>query len=489
MKAWARSAIGFAVKELREVLRQPRLILTLVLGPFLILLILGVGYREARPQLQTAFVAGDAEQEATIEEWAELIANRVDVVTVGSDEAEAMSQLRAGALDAVVVFPADPEEEVRASRTAAIEIYHNKLDPFDAAYIDFVGRLGASRINEAVLESLAAEGQEQTAGLEQALSDADVASQAFGEAVAADNGPEAARQRRLLADALDRVVAESVSLAQIDPNAADDERLQALQASADLLRDDGVNLQAQATVVAELEADVSSVRDRLAEVRDIDPGVLVRPFRSEVASVAAEPPDEENYYSPGVVALLLQHLAITFAALSLVAEDRLGALELFRVAPVRTTQMLTGKYAGYAIMTGVVAVVLSAGLFLWFGAPLAGTIGMWTVVIGLLLVSSLGLGFILSAVARTDSQAIQFAMLTLLASIFLSGFFLSSSRLEPAVQWIAQILPVTHGIELLRQEMFLGSFVEPSRLWILAGLTAFYAIAAWVLGARRLAAD
>lgn len=489
MTSWLRSATGFAVKEIREVLRQPRLIVTLVLGPFLILLILGMGYRDARPQLQTAFVAGDAQQQATIEEWAELIANRVDVASIGTDGEQAMSLLRAGELDAVVVFPDDPEEEVLASRTAPIEIFHNKLDPFDAAYIEFVGRLGASRINEEVLESLAAEGQEQTAGLEQALNDADEASEAFGQAVAEDNGPEAVRQRRLLADALDRVVTESVSLAQVDPESADDERLQTLQASAELLRQDDANLQTQATVVAELQVEVSGIRDRLAEVRDIDPQVLVRPFRSEVASVASEPPDEESYYSPGVVALLLQHLAITFAALSLVAEDRLGALELFRVAPVRTSQMLTGKYVGYAVMTGVVAVALSAGLFWLFGAPLAGSIVMYGGVVGLVLVSSLGLGFILSALARSDSQAIQFSMLTLLASIFLSGFFLSSSRLEPAVQWVAQVLPVTHGIELLRQEMFLGSIVEPTRLWVLAGLAGVYAIAAWVLGARRLAAD
>lgn len=486
MRGFLRRSGGFFVKEIRDVLRQPRLILTLVVGPFLVLLLLGVGYKQNRPDLRAVFVApGGAEDVAQIEEYALLMTSRLDLEEVTTEATEALERLRLGHLDIVAVFPSDPEARLLNSRTAPITVYHAELDPFDEAYIRFVAELAATEINEELLETLAAEGQQESEGLATSLDDTRAASTTFQSAVAAGDTTAALEARRDLVDSLDRTIEEASTLASIDPSESDD--LERLRAARDSLGTG--DLPGQAEAVANLDADLAAVEQRLDRVRSIDPEVLVRPFRAEAESIAAAELRVDDYYSPGVVALLVQHLAITFAALSIVAEHRLGATELFQVAPVRTSEMLIGKYLGYAVMTGVVSGLLLAGLFGLFGSPLAGSLLMVILVVTLLVLASLGIGFILSAVARSDSQAIQFAMLVLLASIFLSGFFLSSDRLESFAAWTAQALPVTHAIELMRQEMFLGAIGDVSRLWVLGGLSGGYAVLAWILGARRLSAS
>jgi ABC-2 type transport system permease protein len=104
----------------------------------------------------------------------------------------------------------------------------------------------------------------------------------------------------------------------------------------------------------------------------------------------------------------------------------------------------------------------------------------------LLLLASTGLGFLLALAAGTDSQAVQYAMLVLLASIFFSGFLLSLERFRQPLTWLARALPVTSGVVLLRDEMLRGQLVQPLNLVLLAGLAVVLFVVAWRLYRRRL---
>jgi ABC-2 type transport system permease protein len=111
----------------------------------------------------------------------------------------------------------------------------------------------------------------------------------------------------------------------------------------------------------------------------------------------------------------------------------------------------------------------------------------YTAVIVALLYTSLAMGFAISTISQTDSQAVQYSMIVLLASIFFSGFFIALHLLLPGVHIVSWLLPATYGTALLQDVMLRGLPPEPLLLigLILYGVLLF-TFAWWRL--RRLMA-
>src|SRR5205085_7031488 len=120
------------------------------------------------------------------------------------------------------------------------------------------------------------------------------------------------------------------------------------------------------------------------QFQNINPLVLAAPFYAQAQNTAPIKISFTSYYAPGVLMLLLQHIAITLAALSMVRERVLGTVELFQVTPIRPGEILLGKYAGFLVFLGVITAVLLAlmsnelsveGFRLSLGVPILGD---WT---------------------------------------------------------------------------------------------------------------
>src|SRR4029078_11514745 len=123
---------------------------------------------------------------------------------------------------------------------------------------------------------------------------------------------------------------------------------------------------------------------------------------------------------------------------------------------------------------------LSVWLLVTFlGVPLLGAPGLLALVIIMLLVASLGLGLLISVVSDSERQAVQLSLLTLLASMFFSGFVLRIEEFQPAVQVGADLLRVTHCISLLQGEFLTGTIAHPWQLGALVGIAAVLLIASW----------
>jgi ABC-2 type transport system permease protein len=105
---------------------------------------------------------------------------------------------------------------------------------------------------------------------------------------------------------------------------------------------------------------------------------------------------------------------------------------------------------------------------------------------GLVLLASLGLGFVLAAAAANESQAVQYAMITLLVSIFFSGFFISLQRLIPPVRALSYLIPASYGISGLQDIAFRGTAPDPLMIGGAAALSALLMTAAWVLMHRKV---
>jgi ABC-2 type transport system permease protein len=107
-------------------------------------------------------------------------------------------------------------------------------------------------------------------------------------------------------------------------------------------------------------------------------------------------------------------------------------------------------------------------------------------VIAALLFTSLGIGFFISIISQTDTQAVQYSMITLLASVFFSGFIMSLNTLWEPVRVISWMLPNTYGTFLLRDIALRGIAPDWTLLGALAAIGLFLVLVSWRLMKRLI---
>lgn len=497
---------AFVRKEIFEVLRQPRLLFSLVLGPFLILLIFGIGYRNEARALRTLFVVQDQSGLAReIEEYATTLGEQLIYMGVTPDPEAALNLLRQGEVDVVVVTPFDAEEQIRNSQQAVFILYHQEIDPFEADYVTYFGQIYIDEVNRRVLLQITQEGQADAETVRQDVAEARANAAALRQALEAGDDVTEREQRRELSGNLNSVsLAVGASLGLLSGvgetlGSGDGENeaavlldsLSSLRQDTDELGNEAGNGTAQAQRLERarrIETRLEDLETQLAEFTSISPNVLVRPFSSESRSIARLQPEATDYFVPAVIALLLQHLAITFAALSIVRERTVGTMELFRVSPLSAGETLLGKYISYLIFGAVITTLLTLLLIFGLGVPMLGHWWNYALVIAALLFTSLGIGFIISLLSLTDSQAVQLTMIVLLASVFFSGFLMRLEMIWEPVRVISWALPTTYGIVLLRDIMLRGNAPDPLLLGGLALIGLGLMIAAWLLLRRMIPA-
>lgn len=495
---------AFVRKEMLEILRQPRLLTSLVLGPFLILLIFGIGYRNEARVLRTLFVVPEGSELAQqIEENAATLGPQLIFEGTTPDEAQALERLYEGEVDVVAVTPPDAFDQVRASQQATFILYHHEIDPFQVDYVNYFGQIYIDEVNHRVLLAITQEGQTEAADVQEAVASARrnaselrQALEAGDSAMAAQNQTELSQNVNLISLAVGASAGVLSGVQQtIGPGGTDGSdpmltNLATLQQDVDQLESGGTdgNPSSSTEEIASIEQNLAELETQLAEFTSIDPNVLVRPFRSEARSIARVQPTATDFFAPAVIALLLQHLAVTMGALSIVRERTVGTMELFRVSPLTAGETLVGKYLSYLIFGGLLAAILTLLLVYGLRVPMLGNWWYYALVIAVLLFTSLGLGFIISLISQTDSQAVQLTMIVLLASVFFSGFLMSLDLLIPAVRVVSWALPTTYGIIFLRDIFLRG--LQPDFLLLgglaLIGLVLY--VIAWVLMHRLIAA-
>ena len=365
---------SFTGKELREVARRPGVLASLILGPFLIMFLFGLGYSGVRAPFRTEIVVPEGVSlPREPEYYSELAPGRLDVREVGTDREAAEQRLRDREIDVLIVAPENATSELRAGRQTTIRVAWNQVDPVYDQLAQLATSILVSSLNAEIVEQAAEQGI------------------AFAEAS------------------------------------------------------------------GELPTNVP-------------PEVIARPTNAETENVSPSLPNVLSFFGPAVFALVVQHLAVTLTALSLVRERLSGQMDRFRVAPVTSMELLVGKYVAYAVLSLIVAVIVGALLVLVLNVPLLGGPFVFAGIVLLLTFASLGVGLLISLVADSERQAVQLSMLVLLASVFFSGFVLPVTDFAGWTQYLAYALPVTHGIATLQDTMLRGEVGEPWMLGALLGI-------------------
>jgi len=162
---------------------------------------------------------------------------------------------------------------------------------------------------------------------------------------------------------------------------------------------------------------------------------------------------------PGLIGVILTMTMVLFTAVAIVRERERGNLELLITTPVRTIELMTGKIVPY-IGIGLIQVtlVLLVGSIL-FRVPIRGELSDIYLAALAFIMASLSFGLLISTFARSQFQAAQMTIFFFLPSILLSGFMFPYDGMPWPAQWIAEILPLTHFVRMIRGIILRGASI------------------------------
>ena len=234
---------------------------------------------------------------------------------------------------------------------------------------------------------------------------------------------------------------------------------------------------------------VQSAAIQLAQVPlDTRPTSNTRPLRE--GSIASGPVSVTSFYNPqrrsavnivpGLIGVILTMTLVMFTAVAVVRERERGNMELLIATPVSRSELMVGKVLPYAAI-GLLQTTLVLVLGTWlFQVPIRGSLLDIYLAAVLLVLANLALGLLISTRARSQFQAMQMTLFLFLPSILLSGFMFPFAGMPRPVQWLAEVLPLTHFLRLVRGIMLRGASLWelwPDALALLVFIVAMMTLA------------
>lgn len=160
---------------------------------------------------------------------------------------------------------------------------------------------------------------------------------------------------------------------------------------------------------------------------------------------------------PGIMGLILTIITTTLMAMGVVKEREIGTLEQIIVTPIKPFQLILGKTIPFVLVGFMDVLLVLAVLVFWFGIPVRGDLLFLLVASFIYVLSSLGLGLLISTVSKTQQQAMMISMFGILLPMnFLSGFAFSIENMPGWIQPITYLIPLRYFITILRGVILKG---------------------------------
>lgn len=173
-------------------------------------------------------------------------------------------------------------------------------------------------------------------------------------------------------------------------------------------------------------------------------------------------PDLESAYFmiPGVIGMILYAITSILTSTAIVRERERGTIEQLIVTPIRPWELVVGKMLPYVILAFLNTLEVLAIGALWFHVPIRGDLGLILLLSALFLLTSLGIGLLASTIANTQQEAMLTVWMTLLPSIFLSGFFFPLEAMPKVLQWLSYLMPLRYYLVIIRSLLLKGVGAE-----------------------------
>ncbi|GAB4451762.1 MAG: ABC transporter permease [Anaerolineales bacterium] len=224
--------------------------------------------------------------------------------------------------------------------------------------------------------------------------------------------------------------------------------------------------------------------------------ILLQTFERSGMSLRVQPPVEvrttvwfnpdlisAHFMIPGVIGMILYAIAAILTATSVVRERERGTIEQLIVTPIRPWELIVGKLMPYVILGFFNTIEVLAVGHWWFGVPIRGDLGLIILLSGIFMITGLGIGLLASTIANTQQEAMLTVWMTLLPSIFLSGFFFPLEAMPKILQWISYLMPLRYYLVIIRSLLLKGVGLETIQSDVLA--MTLFAVGIMTLAALR----
>ncbi len=211
-------------------------------------------------------------------------------------------------------------------------------------------------------------------------------------------------------------------------------------------------------------------------------GAAVEPGTVELRSRAwfNENLESRNFYVPGVIAIIVMLITLMLTGMAVVREKEIGTMEQIMVTPITSAEFILGKTVPFAVIGFVDVILITVIGVFWFEVPIRGNIFLLFGATGLYLMTTLGVGLLISTVSETQQQAMMSTFFFYFPAVLLSGFMFPLANMPTVIQWLTYLNPLRYFLVIIRGIFLKG--IGPDVLWpqllslgIMGGLTLWFA--------------
>ncbi len=180
------------------------------------------------------------------------------------------------------------------------------------------------------------------------------------------------------------------------------------------------------------------------------PNIADLPVETSIRILYNPNVDDLVFLIPGLAAILLQLIGVNATVLSMVRERELGTMEQILVTPTRPVELIVGKIVPAVGLIAIDLVLIIALGVYWFHVPFRGSVWLFGWLALIFIVSSLGLGLLLSTISKSQRQAQQISAMIMLLTMLLTGLIYPRSTMPPVIRFFGDLIPATYFIRIAR---------------------------------------
>ncbi len=156
------------------------------------------------------------------------------------------------------------------------------------------------------------------------------------------------------------------------------------------------------------------------------------------------------YMVPAILGIIVTMTMVIMTSVAIVRERERGTLEQLIVTPIRSLELMIGKIIPYIVLGYLQITVALLVAVIFFQVPIRGSLGQLYALTLFFITASLGLGLMISNLARTQMQAFQMSFFVMLPSILLSGFMFPRAAMPKIIYYFSCVIPLTYYLDIIR---------------------------------------
>lgn len=193
--------------------------------------------------------------------------------------------------------------------------------------------------------------------------------------------------------------------------------------------------------------------------------------------------ESRNFYVPGVIAIIVMLITLMLTSMAVVREKEIGTMEQIMVTPITPVEFILGKTIPFALIGFADVVLITVLGVFWFEVPIRGSLLMLFVATALYLMTTLGVGLLISTVSETQQQAMMSTFFFYFPAVLLSGFMFPIANMPAMIQWLTYLNPLRYFLVIVR-----GIFLKGVGLGVLwpqmAALAVMGMVILWLASKR-----